>query len=107
MFQAALRENKPFSTVITDLGMPDIDGHRVARSIKADSPNTPVVMLTGWGAKMQADGETVPEVDALISKPPRILELNSLLLELAGREAGSASPMRASSTSSEIKSVIA
>ena len=84
MFQAALRENKPFGTVITDLGMPDIDGHRIARAIKADSPNTPVVMLTGWGAGMKEDGETAPDVDALIGKPPRILELNSLLLQLAG-----------------------
>ena len=58
MFRAALRENQPFGTVITDLGMPDIDGHRIARAIKADSPNTPVVMLTGWGAGMKEDGET-------------------------------------------------
>jgi signal transduction histidine kinase len=87
MFQAALRENKPFGTVITDLGMPDIDGHRIAKAIKADAPNTPVVMLTGWGAGMKEDGETSPNVDALIGKPPRILELNSLLLQLAGRQA--------------------
>ena len=82
-FFAALRDNQPFETVITDLGMPDIDGHRVARAIKTDSPRTPVVMMTGWGAAMQQDGEVPPEVDALVAKPPSIQELNDLLLRLA------------------------
>jgi CheY-like chemotaxis protein len=82
MFQAALRKNEPFETVITDLGMPGIDGHRVARAIKADSPHTPIVMLTGWGDTLKDDGETAPEVDAVVGKPPRIQELNQLLLKL-------------------------
>ena len=82
MFQTALRKNEPFETVITDLGMPGIDGHRVARAIKADSPHTPVIMLTGWGDTLNDNGETAPEVDALLSKPPHIQELNNLLLKL-------------------------
>jgi len=86
IFQAALRQNKPFETVITDLGMSDVDGHHVARAIKADSPRTPVVMLTGWGTSMKQDGETVPGVDALLGKPPRIRELNRLLLQLTGQD---------------------
>jgi signal transduction histidine kinase/CheY-like chemotaxis protein len=85
MFRAALQRNEPFQTVITDLGMPEIDGHRVAHAIKADSPHTPVVMMTGWGTTMNQDGESAPEVDALVSKPPRIQELNRLLSQLAGQ----------------------
>jgi CheY-like chemotaxis protein len=64
--------------------MPDIDGHQVARTIKAESPGTPIIMMTGWGAQMKEDGETAPEVDAVVGKPPRIQELNSLLLKLTG-----------------------
>jgi signal transduction histidine kinase/CheY-like chemotaxis protein len=94
LFKAALRDNQPFGTVITDLGMPDIDGHRIARAIKADSPTTPVVMLTGWGAGMKENGESAPEVDALIGKPPRIMELNSLLLQLAARESALPCPAK-------------
>ena len=75
----------PFEIVITDLGMPDMDGHHVARAIKAESPHTPIIMLTGWGTMMKADGETAPEVDAVLSKPPRMQELNKLLLQMAAR----------------------
>ena len=82
LFRAAKRQRKPFEAVITDLGMPDVDGHQVARAIKAESPHTPIIMMTGWGTMMKEDGETAPEVDALVGKPPRMRELNDLLLRL-------------------------
>jgi hypothetical protein len=40
-------------------------------------------MLTGWGAMMKEEGETVPGVDIVVSKPPRMHELNDLLLRMA------------------------
>jgi signal transduction histidine kinase len=82
MFRAAVLQKQPYQMVITDLGMPDVDGHQVARTIKAESPRTPIVMMTGWGTMMKEDGETAPEVDAVVGKPPRIQELNSLILQL-------------------------
>ena len=84
MFRSSLRGNNPFEVVITDLGMPDMDGYHVARAIKAESPKTPVLMLTGWGTMIKAEAETAPEVDAVLSKPPRMQELNSVLQRLAG-----------------------
>jgi signal transduction histidine kinase/ActR/RegA family two-component response regulator len=85
IFQSSLRGRQPFEVVITDLGMPDMDGHHVARAIKAESPHTPIIMLTGWGTIMKTEGETAPEVDAVLSKPPRMEELNKLLLQMAAR----------------------
>ncbi|HTY86784.1 MAG TPA: ATP-binding protein [Candidatus Acidoferrum sp.] len=82
MFRTAIRKKQPYEVVITDLGMPDIDGHHVARTIKTESPGTPVIMMTGWGTTMRDDGETAPEVDAVIGKPPRMQELNNLLLRV-------------------------
>jgi signal transduction histidine kinase len=82
LFRAAKKTNKPFEVVITDLGMPDVDGHQVARAIKAESPHTPVIMMTGWGTMMKEDGDATPEVDALVGKPPRMQELNALLIRL-------------------------
>jgi DNA-binding NtrC family response regulator len=87
MFRTGLRGREPYEMVITDLGMPDLDGHHVARAVKAESPQTPVIMLTGWGAMMKADGETAPEVDAVLSKPPRIQELNNLLHRITSNSA--------------------
>jgi signal transduction histidine kinase/ActR/RegA family two-component response regulator len=83
MFCAALRTAQAFESVITDLGMPGIDGHQVARSIKAASPKTPVVMLTGWASTMQEDGDKASEVNAVVGKPARVGELHNLLLKLA------------------------
>jgi signal transduction histidine kinase/CheY-like chemotaxis protein len=88
LFRAALLAKQSYETVITDLGMPDIDGHQVARAIKAESPRTPVVMLTGWGTTIKEDGEAAPEVNALLGKPARIPELNNLLLKLTATDQG-------------------
>src|SRR5262249_39180652 len=83
MFRAAARTKEPFHSVITDLGMPDVDGHQVVRTIRNESPDTPIIMITGWGSMMKEEGEEIPEVDALVGKPPSIKKLNDLLLQLA------------------------
>lgn len=87
-FRSAQQKGQPFDAVITDLGMPKMDGHQVARAIKAESPGTPVIMMTGWGTMMKEDGQTIPEIDALVGKPPEIQELNQLLLRLASAKTG-------------------
>ena len=87
LFMANLHAGAPYEVVITDLGMPDIDGHHVARAIKAESPRTPIIMLTGWGTMMKAEGQTAPEVDAVLGKPPHRRELSDLLCQVAGRSA--------------------
>lgn len=56
LFRTATLENQPYEVVITDFGMPDIDGRRVARTIKAESPNTPIIMMTGWGCDDEGRG---------------------------------------------------
>ncbi|HXI53394.1 MAG TPA: ATP-binding protein [Candidatus Saccharimonadales bacterium] len=79
LFRSAVKNRLPFDVVITDLGMPEVDGRQVASAIKADSPGTPVIMLTGWGTMMKEEGDLPAQVDVVLSKPPRILELCQLL----------------------------
>jgi DNA-binding response OmpR family regulator len=81
LFRVATLENQPYEVVITDLGMPDVDGQQVARMIKAVSPNTPVIMMTGWGTISDEEGSD-QEVDAVVGKPPRMQELNDLILRM-------------------------
>ena len=78
-FRSARENGKPFDVVITDLGMPYLDGRQVAKIVKQESPQTPVVMLTGWGALIREDGSTPEQVDVIISKPPRSRELREVL----------------------------
>jgi CheY-like chemotaxis protein len=78
-FREALDAAEPFAVVITDLGMPYVDGRQVAAAVKQRSPATPVIMLTGWGQRM-ADREEIPaHVDQVLSKPPKLRELNAAL----------------------------
>jgi signal transduction histidine kinase/ActR/RegA family two-component response regulator len=74
-FLDAQESGKPFRVVITDLGMPHVDGRAVAAAIKAAAPSTAIIMLTGWGQRLVAAGDIPPEVVAVLSKPPRINEL--------------------------------
>ena len=78
-FRFAREQARPFDVVITDLGMPYLDGRQVARIIKKESPATPVVMLTGWGAFMKEDGTAPEQIDGIVSKPPRSRELRQVL----------------------------
>lgn len=78
-FRLAAGRGRPFELVITDLGMPYLDGKQVARIVKNESPETPVLMLTGWGAFMKEDGSAPSDIDGIISKPPRSRELREIL----------------------------
>ncbi len=83
-FQAALAQGRPFDVVITDLGMPYVDGREVAREIKKTAPGTPVVLMSGWGVFL--DSERIPpQVDAVVSKPPQMEELRRVLARLCVR----------------------
>jgi CheY-like chemotaxis protein len=58
-----------------------VDGRQVAEKIKAASPETAVIMLTGWGTMLDKNTEKqTSKVDALVSKPPRLEELNRTLV---------------------------
>jgi CheY-like chemotaxis protein len=78
-FTAALAQGTPFSVVITDLGMPEVDGCKVAASIKAASVQTPVILLTGWGDSLQAQHVMPRYVDRMLGKPPRLADLRAAL----------------------------
>jgi CheY-like chemotaxis protein len=69
----------PFPVVITDLGMPHVDGRKVAATIKASVPSTYVIMLTGWGRRLVAEGDVPSGVDHVLSKPPKLTELRAAL----------------------------
>jgi DNA-binding response OmpR family regulator len=83
-FRSARQTPQPFDVVITDLGMPYVDGRQVVHSVRATSPDTPIIMLTGWGQRLLADNENAPQADRVLSKPPRLRELRAALAELTG-----------------------
>jgi signal transduction histidine kinase/ActR/RegA family two-component response regulator len=78
-FMEIQRRGERFDVVITDLGMPHIDGRRVASAVKAASPSTPVVLLTGWGQRLVDEGDIPAHVDHVLNKPPKLRDLRAAL----------------------------
>lgn len=78
-FQAAYERHAQFAVVITDLGMPHVDGRKVASAVRQCSPATPIIMLTGWGQRLAADSDYPEHVDCVLGKPPRLKELRRAL----------------------------
>jgi signal transduction histidine kinase/CheY-like chemotaxis protein len=81
-FRDAMRAGRPIAAVITDLGMPHTDGRRVAAAIKADSPDTPIILLTGWGQRLIDDDDAPDHVDLVLSKPPKLRDLRQALVDV-------------------------
>lgn len=83
-----LRENLPTLhaehkvVVITDLGMPDINGLEIARRVKELESSVPVVMITGWGSFMEQSQGNIYGVDRIVPKPVRSRVLVQIIGEL-------------------------
>ena len=72
--------------VITDLGMPRMNGWEVAERIKERAPQAPVYLLTGWGEGV-VTSEGSRYVDLVIAKP---VSADALLGHLASLRRGGA-----------------
>jgi PAS domain S-box-containing protein len=83
-FKLAQQSGEAFDAVITDLGMPQLDGRAVAIAIKSLAPKVPIILLTGWGHRLVAEQDTPPGVDRVLSKPPKLEPLRAALAELVG-----------------------
>jgi signal transduction histidine kinase/FixJ family two-component response regulator len=81
-FTEAHQSGQPFDAVMTDLGMPYVDGRSVAAAVKKLSPGTPVILLTGWGQRLNTEQSVPANVDVLLSKPPKLPELRRTLAQI-------------------------
>lgn len=69
--------SKEYDVVISDLGMPNVSGHMLAKQIKETRPDLPIILLTGWGdhyAERELD-----EIDIVLSKPADEKDLEKAL----------------------------
>jgi DNA-binding response OmpR family regulator len=84
-----LREAKDsgqfFDVIVTDLGMPYVDGSQLARAAKELFPATTVILLTGWGRRMSESDNQSAHVDCILSKPLDLDELRSAFVRRSER----------------------
>ena len=77
-----LEENKKRpDLVITDLVMPLIDGVGVISLLKQQSPNTPIIAMTGWG-KHPSELATESKADMVLIKPFDLEDLDQSVSRL-------------------------
>jgi DNA-binding response OmpR family regulator len=72
--------------VFTDIHIPGMSGTEVARSIKAISPNTPVIAITGWGTALSGVDMSQQTFDSVVSKPFELEELLELASSLIAKD---------------------
>jgi len=88
LFRAAAERRQAFDVVITDLGMPGMDGRTLAAQLKTESPSTPIILLTGWGMFLNGEERLPSVVDQVLAKPPSISDVQRGLLTVTrGRQA--------------------
>jgi CheY-like chemotaxis protein len=71
-----------FDLVITDLGMPDISGWEVSKSVKEQNPYVPVILITAWGVEPDSHKVKDSGVDFVINKPFQIDQLEKTIRDL-------------------------
>ena len=71
--------------LILDLGLPDIDGLEVCRTIRASDPRLPILILTARGSEMDVVVGLEMGADDYVSKPFRAKELMARIRSLLRR----------------------
>ena len=68
-------------TVLLDIGMPEMDGYEVARTIRTQPRHADVLLiaLTGWGQQDDQRRSRAAGFDHHLVKPPNIEKLRELL----------------------------
>ena len=74
-------DQQGFDLVITDIVMPKISGIGLISILKKKYPDTPVIVITGWGEYPEAFA-TESQADKVLSKPFGLTELDDAINEL-------------------------
>jgi len=76
-----LRTGK-FDLIVTDRSMPRMSGDQLAVAAKRLRPETPIVLLTGFGDMMADQGERPEGVDLIVSKPLTLTALRAAMTKV-------------------------
>ncbi len=75
---SAVDEHDP-DIVISDVGMPGMDGLELCRRLRTDRPSLPVVLMSGWAGSADPPRATQAGAVALLSKPFALRQVSELI----------------------------
>jgi CheY-like chemotaxis protein len=73
--------------VITDMGMPVMDGYELFRELKILNPKLPIIISSGYGGDEVGSRIAREDVAGLVSKPYSPDKLQEVLKAILGAEA--------------------
>jgi DNA-binding NtrC family response regulator len=80
-------EAEPYELLVADRAMPGMTGDELAAAVATASPETAVLLLSGFGDLMLAAGEHPPGVDVVAGKPIDLVGLRRAVASaLAARD---------------------
>lgn len=81
-----------FDLVITDHGMPVMNGLDAAFRIKKQKPQVPVLLITGWQTETDPIFQKPSGIDELVTKPFDLEKLLDLIQQYGWKKSGDKSP---------------
>lgn len=75
----AMEEDGKFDVLVTDLGMPGVNGWDVARRARQLDPPLPVIVISGWGAQITQDQLEAAGVKMILPKPFRLEQIRQAI----------------------------
>ncbi|MDQ6963774.1 MAG: response regulator [Mariprofundales bacterium] len=73
------RHRHEIRLVITDVVMPGVGGVRLAKQLKKEDPNLPLIFVSGYSAEQLDCRSMVPEGEVLLSKPVAVHKLEAAI----------------------------
>ncbi len=70
--------SKKFDLVITDYGMPKMNGKELAEQLKDIRPDIPIILITGYGDLVAKEEISSWGLDGLLTKPFKLQELSEV-----------------------------
>lgn len=76
------QKHRHFDCVVLDLKLPDIDGLKLLKVIRHLHPDTPIILITGYGRESIAEKARLEDADGFLEKPFSVEDLSHLLSEV-------------------------
>lgn len=76
-----LDDNNHFDLVITDQTMPNLEGIKLAKEIRQEQPNIPIILHTGYADELLEKQVSELGIERLIKKPADIKALSEIVID--------------------------
>jgi DNA-binding response OmpR family regulator len=73
---------RPAALVVADYQLPDLDGLQLAAAIKAASPATRIMLISGLASLLEADQISSAGIDYVLAKPFTLTKLEAAVRSL-------------------------